>query len=87
MAIILILNTLAILYNVIMFYFEGGFNVIISSRLFWLGVSFLLLLIQINLITFGQIIRSIVRVRGFRRNDNEKITDYFKPVARYLSDE
>ena len=90
----MIVNLIAIFYHICMFYFEGGFNMMLSSRLFWLGACFIIFLVQINIITFAQIIRAIAGRRIIRRNetlngnyDNEKITDYFKPIAKYLVEE
>ena len=70
MGCLLLSSIIAIFYNLAMFWFEGGFTFIISSRMFWLVISIMFLLMQLNILTIFNV---ITRMNLFENNINREI--------------
>ena len=70
MGFLLLSSIIAIFYNLAMFWFEGGFTFIISSRMFWLVISIMFLLMQLNILTIFNV---ITRMNLFENNINREI--------------
>ena len=69
MVLLLCTSIFAIFYNLVMFWFEGGFTFIISSRMFWLVISIMFLLMQLNILTIFNVIG---RINLFENNINRE---------------
>ena len=70
MGFLLLSSIIAIFYNLAMFWYEGGFTFIISSRMFWLIISIMFLLMQLNILTIFNV---ITRMNLFENNINREI--------------
>jgi hypothetical protein len=64
----LLFNIVAIVYHMTLFYFEGGFSFIVSTRIFWLMICIGFLLFQINVISITNVFLGL-------SNLNNKILD------------
>jgi hypothetical protein len=70
MGFLLLSSIIGIFYNLAMFWYEGGFTFIISSRMFWLVISIMFLLMQLNILTIFNV---ITRMNFFENNITRKI--------------
>lgn len=71
---LLIINMFFILYNIAMFFIEGGFSSAIASRIIWILLSISLGLFQIGFISLKKILRK------FSNNDEKEVKIIYEPI-------
>ena len=84
MGLLLCSSIIAIFYNLVMFWFEGGFTFIISSRMFWITISIMFLLMQLNILTIFNVIN---RLNLFENNLNREIITPPRKQLNYSRDQ
>lgn len=80
MAALLLINLSVLMYNLLMFWYEGGFKYMVSSRMFWLTASALFMLMQLNIFSIRNLVWRINRVANQVGLEPDP---YYRPPPRY----